>query len=132
KQTLHRLKDTELDLSRVEDLLLEIEKNLKSLEHQAKKTERYYRIKNQYKESSISLAASRISGYRENLGQIKKKVENQQKHQGRLVTEIEMLEASPQQLKGNLIIEEKNLTTQQKALNAEKAKIQNYETEKKI
>jgi chromosome segregation protein len=44
KQTFSKLKDTEADLERVEDLLFEIEKNLKTLENQAKKTERYYKL----------------------------------------------------------------------------------------
>lgn len=38
KQTLTKLKDTEGDLSRVDDLLFEINKNLKQLETQAKKS----------------------------------------------------------------------------------------------
>src|SRR5690606_37040082 len=37
KQTISRLNDTETNLSRVEDILLEIEKNLKTLENQARK-----------------------------------------------------------------------------------------------
>ena len=41
KQTLSKLKDTEADLSRVDDLLFEINKNLKSLENQAKKADKY-------------------------------------------------------------------------------------------
>src|SRR6195952_5143617 len=53
KQTFNKLKDTEADLERVEDLLFEIEKNLKMLENQAKKAERYYRIKEEYKALSI-------------------------------------------------------------------------------
>ncbi len=56
KETLKKLEDTDADLERVEDLLFEIEKNMKSLEKQAKQTETYYRIKEEYKEKSISLA----------------------------------------------------------------------------
>src|SRR6188508_2397000 len=56
KQTLSKLEDTDKDLSRVDDLLFEIEKNMKSLEKQAKQTETYYRIKEEYKEKSIHLA----------------------------------------------------------------------------
>ena len=40
KETLKKLEDTDADLERVEDLLFEIEKNMKSLEKQAKQTER--------------------------------------------------------------------------------------------
>jgi len=132
KQTFNRLKETEFDLNRIEDLLLEIEKNLKSLEYQAKKTERYYRLKDQYKTSSIALASLRISGYRYDLHLIKEKQNAQQKQNNEVSAGISALEESIQRLKGDLLIEEKNLTTQQKALNIENSKIQNYETEKKI
>src|ERR1041385_6884625 len=64
KQTLQKLEETDNDLSRVNDLLFEIEKNLKTLETQAKKTERYYKIKEQYKELSTSLASFAIKNYK--------------------------------------------------------------------
>src|SRR6185295_16167170 len=52
KQTLLKLEETDAELNRVNDLLFEIEKNLKTLESQARKTERYYKLKEQYKELS--------------------------------------------------------------------------------
>src|ERR1700743_3268573 len=55
KQTFNKLKEPEPDLARVDDLLFEIEKNLKSLESQARKTERYYKLRDTYKELSIKL-----------------------------------------------------------------------------
>src|SRR5690606_22131775 len=67
KQTLNKLRDTENDLARVDDLLFEIEKNLKTLENQAKKAERYYRLKEQYKTLSIALATYRIGHFNESL-----------------------------------------------------------------
>src|SRR5476649_694770 len=70
KQTFNKLKDTEADLERVEDLLFEIQKNLKMLENQAKKTERYYRIKEQYKSLSMVLASFRIALFSESLNKI--------------------------------------------------------------
>lgn len=45
KQTLNKLRDTELDLSRVDDLMFEITKNLRSLEGQAKKSRKIYAFK---------------------------------------------------------------------------------------
>ena len=56
RQTLQKLEDTAKDLNRVDDLLFEIERNMKQLESQAKKTERYYKLKEQYKEYSRELA----------------------------------------------------------------------------
>src|SRR3546814_10106856 len=77
KQTLNKLRDTESDLSRVEDLLFEIEKNLKTLENQAKKTQRYYRLKDQYKEVSLTLASFRIQGFRKSLDELTNQEEMQ-------------------------------------------------------
>ena len=42
KETFSKIKQTESDLDRVEDLVYEIEKNLRSLKRQAKQTEKYY------------------------------------------------------------------------------------------
>src|ERR1700753_1749666 len=78
KQTFNKLKDTEADLERVEDLLFEIEKNLKTLENQAKKTERYYRIRDQYKSLSILLASFKIAHFSESLTRIEEKEQAQQ------------------------------------------------------
>src|SRR5476649_2122175 len=77
KQTFNNLKDTEADLERVEDLLFEIEKNLKMLESQARKTDRYYRLKEQYKSLSIVLASFRIASFSESLKTIE---EQEQRH----------------------------------------------------
>src|SRR5690606_26396375 len=132
KQTLNRLKETELDISRIDDLLSEIEKNLKSLEYQAKKTERYYRLKEQYKDSSLLLASFRISAYREEIERIDKKKKTQQDDNVELSKNILVLEETLAQLKADLLVEENNLSVQQKALNSENTKIQDYETNKKV
>src|ERR1700712_2179993 len=70
KQTFNKLKETEADLARVDDLLFEIEKNLKTLENQARKTERYYKLRDFYKELSIKLASFRIVSFSEALARI--------------------------------------------------------------
>ncbi|WP_295794092.1 chromosome segregation protein SMC [Mucilaginibacter sp.] len=132
KQTFTKLKDTEADLERVEDLLFEIEKNLKTLENQAKKTERYYQIKEQYKALSITLASFRIASFSESLARIE---EQEQKHkQGKsgIVSQIDTLEAFLQQQKLDSLTKEKNLSVQQKATNEYVSKIRAYESEKKI
>lgn len=132
KQTFNRLKDTEADLSRIEDLLIEIEKNLKSLEYQAKKTERYYRLKEQYKHFSIALASLKINGYHNTLNQLKEKEDAQTARGRELVDSLALQEDKLKSLKGQLSVEEKNLSVQQKTLNTHTATIHRYETEKKI
>ncbi|MEO8795352.1 MAG: chromosome segregation protein SMC, partial [Daejeonella sp.] len=132
KQTLSKLKDTEADLSRVEDLLFEIEKNLKTLENQAKKAERYYKLKEQYKTLSLSLASYRISGFRDTLKQIETQEQVHEIDKTALSASIEKLEASIQQQKLDNLNKERNLSTQQKATNEFVGKIRAYESEKKL
>ncbi|WP_184542302.1 chromosome segregation protein SMC [Mucilaginibacter sp. FT3.2] len=132
KQTFNKLKDTEADLERVEDLLFEIEKNLKTLENQAKKTERYYRIKEQYKALSIMLASFRIVSFSESLGKIQDLEQQQKVDKGGIVAQIDTLEAALQQQKLDSITKEKNLSVQQKTTNEFVSKIRAYESDKKI
>ncbi|MGK6351417.1 chromosome segregation protein SMC [Parapedobacter sp. DT-150] len=132
KQTLSKLKDTETDLDRVEDLLFEIEKNLKTLENQAKKAERYYRLKEEYKTVSVALATYRITHFSDSLARLNQQELVQRTEQTRINTEIATLEALLQQLKQESLAKEKNLATQQKATNEYVSKIRAYESEKKV
>jgi chromosome segregation protein len=132
KQTFSKLKDTEADLERVEDLLFEIEKNLKTLENQAKKTERYYRIRDQYKSLSIILASFRLASFSESLARIEEKEQAQQVETSGIAAQIDKLEAELQKNKVDSLNKEKNLSIQQKANNEHVAKIRAYESEKKL
>lgn len=60
KETLSKLKSATEDLNRIDDLLFEIEGNLKSLEKQAKRTQKYLDLKAEYKELSIKHAVISI------------------------------------------------------------------------
>jgi chromosome segregation protein len=132
KQTFNKLKDTEADLERVQDLLFEIEKNLKTLENQAKKTERYYRLKDQYKSLSIMLASFRIVSFTDALVRIEEQEQKHREQRSGITTQIDVLEAALQQQKLENLTREKNLSLQQKTTNEFISKIRAYESEKKI
>lgn len=132
KQTISRLNDTEANLSRVEDIVYEIEKNLKSLENQAKKTERYYKLKEQYKAWSLKLSAFRISGILKSVKTIEHQSLEEETKRVALLSNISQSEASLQQVKQDSLIKEQNLAIQQKSLNQQLSEIRNFETEKKI
>jgi chromosome segregation protein len=132
KQTFNKLKDTEADLERVEDLLFEIQKNLKMLENQAKKTERYYRIRDEYKALSVKLASFRIAAFGDSLSKIEELELKQREEKAGIITQMDSLEAGLQQQKLDSVTKEKNLATQQKATNEFGGKIRAYESEKKI
>jgi chromosome segregation protein len=132
KQTFNKLKDTEADLERVQDLLFEIEKNLKTLENQAKKTERYYRLKDQYKSLSIMLASFRIVSFSDSLIRIEEQEQKHREQRSGITTQIDTLEAALQKQKLDNLTQEKNLSLQQKTTNEFISKIRAYESEKKI
>ncbi|MFC3197468.1 chromosome segregation protein SMC [Parapedobacter deserti] len=132
RQTLSKLKDTEGDLERVEDLLFEIERNLKTLENQAKKAERYYRLKEQYKMLSVALATYRIAHFSESLSRLDEQELAQRTEQTRIGAATAKLEAQLQQLKQESLAKEKNLSVQQKATSEYVGKIRAYESEKKV
>jgi len=132
RQTFNKLKDTEADLERVEDLLFEIEKNLKTLENQARKAERYYKLKEQYRELSVQLATHRIAFFRTDLNALETQEQNQQINRTELSAKIDTGEVELQKLKLASISQEKNLSVQQKATNEFISKIRAYESEKKV
>jgi chromosome segregation protein len=132
KETLKKLTDTDDDLDRVEDLLYEIEKNLKSLERQAKQAKRYYEIKDDYKKSSIALAQVTVSSQKEVLQNIEKQIEIENDKKSSLNTQLSEKEAFLEKLKADLITKEKLLSNRQKTLNEHVNRIRQYESEKKI
>ncbi|MEN2283128.1 chromosome segregation protein SMC [Algoriphagus sp. SE2] len=132
KETLRKLEDTDGDLDRVEDLLYEIEKNLKSLEKQAKQAAKYFEIKKEYKVASINLAKKSIEKYTSSLLATNQKIQEENDRKLQLQTQIADREALLNQLKADLITKEKLLASRQKTLNDHVNKIRTFESEKKI
>src|SRR5207344_2937478 len=63
KEARQKLDATEQDLARIEDLLFEINNQLKALENQAKKAEKYFEIKKEDKLVSVELAKASLEGF---------------------------------------------------------------------
>jgi chromosome segregation protein len=132
KQTLTKLRDTEADLSRVDDLLYEITKNLKSLENQAKKAEKYTLLKQEYRQSSIDLAYYRIADFSTELDRLQTQESKVQKDAANSQELILNAETQLHSLRQVNLEQEKNLSVQQKATQEFVNKIRGYESEKKI
>ena len=132
KETLKKLEDTDADLERVEDLLFEIEKNMKSLEKQAKQTETYYRIKEEYKQKSIHLAKVVVNKQKDKFNTLTKQIEAENDRKISLTADISEKEALIEKAKAELIVKEKTLSTRQKSINEFVSKIRHYESEKQI
>ena len=132
KQTLSKLKETEADLSRVDDLLYEITKNLKSLETQAKKADKYFLLKEEYKKASIGLAYYKLDSFSSDLTSLAEKEKDLQQT---LTTTLEQIDVKEKELRTGreeILVKEKSLSAQQKTTNEFINKIRTYENDKKI
>ena len=132
KETLKKLSDTDADLERVEDLLFEIEKNLKALERQANQAKKYYELKDEYKNSSIALAKKAMNNQQEHFDTIQKQIQEENDKRLALNALVNEKEAAIEQAKTGLINKEKLLSSRQKTLNEHVSKIRQYESDKKI
>jgi len=132
KETFQKLELTQIDLNRVDDLLFEIDSNLKSLESQARKTERYFKLKEEYKLLAIELAVFTIDGIRKAFEQVQQQQQQEEEKKIALDTEIVLKEAGIQQEKTDNIEKEKNLLQSQKQLNELVTGLKQKENEKNL
>ncbi len=132
KETLLKLNATEADLNRVEDLLFEIDKNLKALENQARKARQYKNYKEEYKVISIDLSKYELHGINESFILSNKETEEHEDKRIEATAKIELLESNLEQEKLIVLEKERTLSDQQKQLNTFLATLQEKESQKKI
>lgn len=132
KQTLTKLRETEADLARVDDLVYEITKNLKQLESQAKKADTYFRLRNEYKDASVGLAYHRLAAFSTDLEHIVAQEEDQKSALTETAEQLVGQEQTLLELRDTIVVKEQNLSQQQKSTNEFLHKIRNYETDKKL
>ncbi len=127
KETFNKIKQTESDLDRVEDLVYEIEKNLKSLKRQAKQTEKYYSYKEEYKNISINVALKNSENSRLRQEENKKKLEKLENENTKVSSDLAKKNAAIESSKSSLIPYEKKLQRKQEDLNKILDKIRDHE-----
>src|SRR5882757_1544316 len=132
KEAKLKLDATETDLARIEDLLFEINNQLKMLESQAKKAEKYYEIKKDYKEISIELAKAALEGFNITYRDLNHQQQEEVDKRIELETAIAKEEAGLQQEKFAFIEKEKELQTMQHAFNDMLSNVRNKENEKNL
>ncbi len=132
KETLARLEVVETDLSRVGDLLFEMEKNIKNLEKQAKQAERYFKLKDEYKTTGTLYAKlvwqSQTTSQKELEGKIKAETETRLQIAQELDTQEQNLEAD----KARLEMQEQDLNNKKNSLSEHKTELNRLQNEKKV
>jgi len=132
KETFNKIKQTELDLDRVEDLVYEIEKNLRSLKRQAKQTEKYHKYKDEYKIISINVALEVSKKTMSSLKEQKQKLTKVENENTKVITDLAKRNSKLESAKSSLIPYEKKLLKLQKKLNQVLDKIRNFEESKRM
>lgn len=132
KETFNKIKQTELDLDRVEDLVYEIEKNLRSLKRQAKQTEKYHKYKDEYKIISINVALEVSKTTMSSLKEQKQKLTKVENENTKVITDLAKKNSKLESAKSSLIPYEKKLLKLQNKLNQVLDKIRNFEESKRM
>ncbi|MEP7253138.1 MAG: chromosome segregation protein SMC, partial [Ginsengibacter sp.] len=127
-----KLDATEQDLARIEDLLFEINNQLKTLESQAKKAEKYLEIKKDYKEISIELAKAALEGFNITYRDLNEQQKAETDKRSALEAAIATEEAAIEKEKTGFIEKERALQQQQHAFNELNNSVRGKENEKNL
>ncbi|MEO5998542.1 MAG: chromosome segregation protein SMC, partial [Chitinophagaceae bacterium] len=132
KEAKLKLDATQQDLARIEDLLFEINNQLKTLENQAKKAEKYFEIKKDYREVSIELAKAALEGFNITYRDLNAQTEAETNHKIELETNIDREEANLEHDRLGFIEKEKALQHLQHAFNELVQQLRTKENEKNL
>lgn len=132
KQAKQKLDATEQDLARIEDLLFEIGNNLRTLESQAKKAERFFKIKSEYKDVSVELAKASLEHFNEQYRELNEQNNKETDRRTQLEAVVSQQEASVQQEKVKLVAREQELNGLQKQFNELVNRVRQLESDKRL
>ncbi|WP_298413120.1 chromosome segregation protein SMC [Hydrotalea sp.] len=132
KEAKLKLDATEQDLARIEDLLFEIHNQLKLLESQAKKAEKYYEIKKEYKIIAVELARASLEGFNLTYKELQEQQELETDKKTRLEAEIANQEAELEREKLGFIEKERALQSLQYQFNELVQKLRTKENDKSL
>lgn len=132
KEAKLKLDATEQDLARIEDLLFEINNQLKSLESQARKAEKYFEVKKEYREVSIELAKAALEGFNITFKELNEQHQVETDKRLQLEAVIATEEASLEGEKSGFVEKEKELQSMQHAFNQLQQNVRTRENDKNL
>ncbi|MCX2739238.1 chromosome segregation protein SMC [Pontibacter anaerobius] len=132
KQTLKKLEETDADLERVEDLLHEIGKNMKTLERQAKQAVKYFNLKDDYKKHSLEFSRRNISQYQQTLERLEQDVNQETSLKEQYISIVSDAEESIAGQKEELNETQEKLSEMQRSMQVQTAKLRQLENDIKL
>lgn len=132
RESLNKLKATNEDLARVEDLLFEISNNLVELEKQAKRAKKYLEMKVKYKSTALLLYHISVQSLKTKIEEISKRIELELDKIRDEEVGLTKSEAALENFKLNHLNQEKSLGEFQKKVNEVLDKIRIIESDIQI
>ncbi|HMS30658.1 MAG TPA: chromosome segregation protein SMC [Saprospiraceae bacterium] len=117
KESIQKLKATNEDLARIEDLLFEINNNLTDLEKQAKRAKKYFEMRDKYRSTAMLLYHISVNNLREKINSISDQINQKLDLHREQEIIVRNTEAELEQFKKSNLDKEKNLGDFQKKVN---------------
>ncbi len=131
-ETMLKLKLTTDDLTRIDDILKEIQTNLEVLEKQAKRTAKFFELKKEYKSLSLTLGARNNFELKDHFEQSEKRIQQELDLYTGLEAEIDLLHAEIERLRSTHLNDELSVNSFQRELNELVSRIRGIESEKSL
>ncbi len=119
-----KLERTQQNLLRVSDIVREIERQIRSMELQAKKAERYRSVKNVLKEKELTYAAIQQRSLKNDISSLETKLKNAEDRQAQLLASLHSQESESERVRLSLLELEKEIESRQETVYQCKVRIQ--------
>ena len=119
--SMRRLESTEIDLHRVNDIIIEVDKNVSGLRRQLAKYKRFDRVQNQLKEDDLALAVFQTEQLLEKLNPVRQRVAQLKDGYGASGEEVSLEEKRVEEAKAQLAVVENGLREQQEKVSGQNA-----------
>lgn len=129
-ETQQKLEATAADLDRVEDLLFEISDQLKKLEKQADRAQKYYELKAEYKTISVELAVHNLARHKATYKELESQIAREEDNYRSTEAMTRLLEADTEAKRKSHTDKETTLSEQQQQVNQLTGRIRGKENEK--
>ncbi len=124
---LRKLDEVKIDLTRVNDIVSEVEKKVNSLERQAKRADKYNKISSRLRELELDLAEREMALFTKQRAEIKDKKEIDFKKKKEIDSELAQLEDEIKIIKSDLTEIEYQLKSKQSEITFQTEKIYNIQ-----
>lgn len=132
KQTLRKLDETLKDLQRLEDLLIEIRKKVRSLEIQAEKAEKAKNFKIELEQLDKAFTKSEYQNIQSELEPLQIRILNAEKEKKELTSRVNDLEQKDDEARSELLIKERDEAEVKRKVNQLHSAVRELETGIKI